>query len=83
MMARFRNGDSTMSTTHRFIPDTPPDRPQVDRRWSAADFAGHLAAEGIECHASPRFGGPPILGVSLAVVVANAALEVEREVIEP
>ena len=66
-----------MSTTHRFIPDTPPDRPQVDRRWSAADFAGHLAAEGIECHASPRFGGPPILGVSLAAAAAKAVLGAE------
>ena len=47
-------------------------RPQVDRRWSAADFAGHLAAEGVECHASPRFGVPPILGVSLGAVVAIA-----------
>jgi hypothetical protein len=71
-----------MSTTHSLISDEIPDRPQVDRRWSADDFAGHLAAEGIECHASPRFGGPPILAVSLVVVVAKAVLEVEREVID-
>ena len=60
-------------------PDEIPDRPRVDRWWSAEDFAGHIAAEGIECHARPRFGGPPVLGVALAGAVAKVGLELADE----
>lgn len=66
-------------TLDTFAPDEIPDRPRVDTWWSAEDFAGHIAAEGIECHATPRFGGPPVLGVAVAGVVANAALQVADE----
>jgi hypothetical protein len=68
-----------MSTFDTFVPDEIPDRPRVDRWWSAEDFAGHLTAEGIEFHASPRFGGPPVVGVALAGVVAKVGLEIADE----
>jgi len=55
--------------------DDIPDRPQADR-WSPADFETHCAAEGVELHASRRFGGPPVLGVAVAGVVAKVGLEV-------
>jgi len=55
-------------------PDEIPDRPTVDR-WSPDDVATHCAAEGVELHANPRFGGPPILGAALAVGVGTVVLE--------
>lgn len=59
-------------------PDEIPDRPTVDR-WSPSDFATHCAAKGVELHASPRFGGPPILGAALVVGVGTVVLEAIEE----
>jgi len=67
--------ESSFPTNRPLTPDEIPDRPRVDRWWSADEFADHIAAEGIECHAKPRFGGPPVLGVALAGVVAKLGLK--------
>jgi hypothetical protein len=61
-------------TLDTLTPDEIPDPPTVDR-WSPTDFETHCAAEGIELHARPRFGGPPILGAALAVGVGKVVLE--------
>lgn len=65
-------------TLETFTLDEIPDRPRVDL-WSPDDFATHCAAEGVELHASPRFGGPPVVGVALAGVVAKVGLEIVDE----
>jgi hypothetical protein len=58
--------------------DEIPDRPTVDR-WSPDDFTTHCAAEGVELHARPRFGGPPVLGVAVVGAVANAVLQASEQ----
>jgi len=65
-------------TPNTLTPDEIPDRPTVDR-WSPDDFATHCAAEGAELHATPRFGGPPILGMAVVGAVANAALQASKQ----
>jgi len=61
-------------TLDTLTPDEIPDRPQVDR-WSPSDFEHHCAAEGVELHASRRFGGPPSLSLCVLVSTATAALQ--------
>jgi len=65
-------------TLDTLTPDEIPDRPIVDR-WSSGDFEHHCAAKGVELHATPRFGGPPVMGVALAGVVAKVGLEIADE----
>jgi len=65
-------------TLETLTPDEIPDRPQVDR-WSPSDFTTHCAAEGVELHASRRFGGPPILGVVVGALVAKVGLKLVEE----
>jgi len=72
----------TETKTHPFIPEEIPDRPQVDHRWRPADFGAHAAAEGIDIHASPRFGGPPILSIALGAALLNAAGNIGLQVAE-
>jgi len=69
-----------MTTT---LDDHP--HPHLDIRWERSDFAGHLAAEAIECHATPRYRIRPseVPGVVVCGVLVNAANSVlqlgERE----
>jgi len=65
-------------TLDTLTPDEIPDRPQADR-WSPSDFTTHCAAEGVELHASRRFGGPPVLGAALAVPVGTVVLNAVDE----
>jgi len=66
-----------MSTTT--LDDHP--HPYMDIRWDASDFAAHLTAEGIECHATPRYRIRP--GEALGVAVLAAAAKRVLQLAEP